>query len=73
MKAKREEGQESAYLTSSEVGRILGVSGKTVDRWADAGRIGCLVTLGKHRRFPREEVERVAALMGASPAPPPSS
>lgn len=53
----------SQYLTSSEVGRILGVTGKTVDRWADAGRIGCLVTLGKHRRFHPDEVRRVAELM----------
>ena len=53
----------SQYLTSSEVGRILGVTGKTVDRWADAGRIGCLVTLGKHRRFHLDEVRRVRELM----------
>jgi excisionase family DNA binding protein len=64
--------EESVYLTSTEAGRILGVSAKTVDRWADAGRIGCLVTLGKHRRFHRDEVLRVANMMGA-PAVPPSS
>lgn len=62
--------EQRPYLTSSEVGRILGVSGKTVDRWADAGRIACVVTLGKHRRFAREEVMRVAALMGAAPSAP---
>lgn len=71
MKKGKTEGRgEPAYLTSSEVGRILGVSAKTVDRWANAGRIGCMVTLGKHRRFPRSEVERVRALMGAEESPP---
>ncbi len=69
MMASRE---ESVYLTSTEAGRILGVSAKTVDRWADAGRIGCLVTLGKHRRFHRDEVLRVADIMRA-PAVPPGS
>lgn len=70
MKPKPEEAEEPKYLTSSEVGRILGVSAKTVDRWADAGRIACLVTLGKHRRFPREEVRRIAEQMGAAPTTP---
>jgi excisionase family DNA binding protein len=54
-----EESRASQYLTSSEVGRIFGVTGKTVDRWADAGRIGCIVTLGKHRRFHPDEVQRL--------------
>ena len=64
--------EEAVYLTSSEVGRMLGVSAKTIDRWADAGRIACLVTLGKHRRFPLHEVMRVAVLMGGSrPTPRP--
>jgi excisionase family DNA binding protein len=59
------------YLTPSQVALILHVSPKTVDRWADQGRIGCIVTLGGHRRFPRREVVTVAEEMsrrGAVPA-----
>ena len=67
---KQENSDLPTYLTSSEVGRILGVSAKTVDRWADARRIGCLVTLGKHRRFHRDEVMRVAALMATAATTP---
>jgi excisionase family DNA binding protein len=39
------------------------VSPKTVDRWADQGRIGCIVTLGGHRRFARGDVEEVVEAM----------
>ncbi|MGH9224299.1 MAG: MerR family transcriptional regulator [Acidimicrobiales bacterium] len=52
------------YLMPSEVARILGVSSRTIDRWADGGRLSCFVTLGGHRRFDAEEVARVAAAMG---------
>ncbi len=58
--------EDSEYLTSSEVARLLLVSPKTINRWADRGLIGCIVTLGQHRRFPRSEVERVAARMRAT-------
>jgi len=53
------------YLTPGQVARLLHVSPKTVNRWAHEGRIACIVTLGGHRRFPREEVERVAAMMAS--------
>ena len=49
---------------------MLHVSPKTVNRWADQGRIGCIVTLGGHRRFARSEVDLVAQAMvsrGSSP------
>lgn len=56
-----EEG--TVYLTPSQAARLLGVSAKTVDRWADSGRLSCLITFGRHRRFPLEEVMRVQAIM----------
>ncbi len=51
------------YLTSTEAGRLLGVSPKTIVRWANDGRISCLVTFGGHRRFARSVVEETRASM----------
>jgi excisionase family DNA binding protein len=46
---------------------MLHVSPKTVNRWAHEGRIAHIVTLGGHRRFPRNEVERIAEQMASGP------
>jgi excisionase family DNA binding protein len=42
---------------------MLHVSPKTVNRWAHEGRIPCIVTLGGHRRFARDAVERIVEQM----------
>ncbi|HVL05590.1 MAG TPA: helix-turn-helix domain-containing protein [Acidimicrobiales bacterium] len=55
---------EGTYLTPGQVARMLGVSAKTVYRWATAGRIPCVVTLGGHRRFRRDDIAAVASSMG---------
>ena len=55
--------REPEYLRPGEVARILHVSPKTVNRWANEGRLPCIVTLGGHRRFPRVEIEAVAQRM----------
>ena len=55
--------EEVGYLTPGEVARVLHVSPKTVSRWASQGLLPCLVTLGGHRRFRREDVEQVARHM----------
>ena len=44
------------YLTPREAAQMLGVSPKTVVRWAAEGRIPSLVTLGGHRRFKRDQI-----------------
>ncbi len=62
-KRERQADEEVEYLTPGQVARMLHVSPKTVDRWADQGRIGCIVTLGGHRRFARGDVEEVVAAM----------
>ncbi|HEU5159036.1 MAG TPA: BldC family transcriptional regulator [Streptosporangiaceae bacterium] len=49
--------EESELLTPAEVARLFGVDPKTVTRWAQAGRIGSIRTLGGHRRFFKEEVD----------------
>ena len=54
---------EREYLTPGEVARILHVSPKTINRWATDKLIPCIVTLGGHRRFRREDVLAVSARM----------
>ena len=55
---------DAAYLTPGQAARMLGVSPKTVNRWATDGRIPCAVTLGGHRRFRLDVIQSVAATMG---------
>jgi excisionase family DNA binding protein len=47
------------FLTRSKVAGLLGVSPRTVTRWAREGRLACQVTLGGHYRFDRGLVERL--------------
>ncbi|MCL6422904.1 BldC family transcriptional regulator [Brachybacterium sp. JHP9] len=51
----------SALLTPAEVARLFRVDPKTVTRWAMSGKLSPLRTLGGHRRYRREEVERLLA------------
>jgi len=50
-----ERGAE-ALLTPAEVAEMFRVNPKTVTRWARAGKITSLRTLGGHRRFRESEV-----------------
>lgn len=47
-------------LSSQETARILGVTPRTVQSWAEAGVLRAWKTPGGHRRFQRDEVERLA-------------
>ncbi len=53
-----------AYLTPGQAARILGVSPKTINRWANDGRIPCSVTLGGHRRFRSDVIAAMGSSMG---------
>jgi excisionase family DNA binding protein len=55
--------EDSEYIFPSEAAQVLHVSAKTVTRWANEGRIPCVITLGGHRRFLRSDIEAVAAQM----------
>ncbi len=55
--------EDNQYLTPKEVALVLHVSPKTVSRWAAQGLLPCLVTLGGHRRFRRQDVEEIARRM----------
>lgn len=54
---------DGTYVTPAQAARMLGVSSKTVARWAAAGRIRCAVTLGGHRRFRVEDIVAIAGSM----------
>lgn len=47
-----------ALLTPSEVAAMFRVNPKTVTRWAKAGKISAIRTLGGHRRFNATEILR---------------
>jgi excisionase family DNA binding protein len=48
------------YLKTAEVAEMLHVSPKTVTRWAKDGKLPHSRTLGGHRRFPAEAIDRLA-------------
>ena len=43
-------------LTPAEVAALFRVDPKTVSRWANAGKLTAIRTLGGHRRFDRDQV-----------------
>ena len=45
-------------LTPSEVAALFRVNPKTVTRWARAGKLTAIRTLGGHRRFRVSEIRR---------------
>jgi excisionase family DNA binding protein len=66
-------GQErDDLLTPGEVAKLFGVDPKTVTRWASAGKLSPLRTLGGHRRYRSTEVYALLerSTGGARPANP---
>jgi excisionase family DNA binding protein len=55
---------DDALLTPAEVAAMFRVDPKTVTRWAKAGKLNSIRTLGGHRRYHADEVRRF--LEGAS-------
>lgn len=65
------------WLSLGPASRLVGVDPDTLRRWANEGRVAVFVTPGKHRRFDRRAMERLArhergearplASLGASP------
>lgn len=53
------------YLTPAEVAQLFRVDPKTVTRWALAGKLTSIRTLGNHRRYRAAEV--YARLRGEEP------
>jgi len=48
-------------LTPSEVATLFRVDPKTVTRWAKAGKLSSIRTLGGHRRYLESEVQALLA------------
>lgn len=55
---------DRGFFTPNEVAKLLMVSPITVRQWATKGALRAELTLGGHRRFLREEVERFARQHG---------
>lgn len=53
-----------ALLTPAEVAALFRVDPKTVTRWARAGKLTSLRTLGGHRRYRESEVRGLLAGAG---------
>jgi excisionase family DNA binding protein len=53
--------EAEALLTPAEVAALFRVDPKTVTRWAKAGKLSSIRTLGGHRRYRESEVR---ALLG---------
>ena len=53
-----DQNQSDALLTPAEVAALFRVNPKTVTRWARAGKITAIRTLGGHRRFRASEIRR---------------
>jgi excisionase family DNA binding protein len=56
--------QSEALLTPSEVAALFRVDPKTVTRWAKAGKLSSIRTLGGHRRYRETEVRALLAGTG---------
>ena len=55
----------ATFLRSAEAAAILHVTPKTLNCWAQAGRLPFNRTLGGHRRYPEQAIrELVASLAG---------
>jgi len=55
--------EQETLLTPSEVAALFRVDPKTVTRWAKAGKLTSIRTLGGHRRYKESEV---SALLNAT-------
>lgn len=55
-------------LTPREVADLFGVDPKTVTRWAKAGKLTSIRTLGGHRRYRKSEVDELRQNYFKSPS-----
>ena len=66
MTTVRHRPESEPLLTPSEVATLFRVDPKTVTRWAKAGKLTSIRTLGGHRRYREAEVR---ALLAGIPQP----
>ncbi len=51
--------ESQVLMTPAEVAALFRVDPKTVTRWADAGKMTAVRTLGGHRRYRADEVHNL--------------
>ena len=44
------------FMTTAQVGKLLGVHHATVRRWIDSGKLKAIITFGGHRRIRPEDI-----------------
>src|ERR687894_1177 len=54
---------QTQWLTLSEASRMLGMHPATLRQWSDEGKLAAFRTPGGHRRFSRDEIERLLHIM----------
>jgi excisionase family DNA binding protein len=52
-----EDNELYELMTPAEVAKTFRVDPKTVTRWAKAGKLRSIRTLGQHRRYYKHEIE----------------
>ena len=62
MSLQRPNDQE-VLLTPAEVAKFFRVDPKTVTRWAKAGKLTAIRTLGGHRRYRKSEVQSLLGVV----------
>ena len=59
MAMKGGDNNSEKLLTPSEVAALFRVDPKTVTRWAKAGKLSSIRTLGGHRRYRESEIREL--------------
>jgi excisionase family DNA binding protein len=57
---------QDKLLTPAEVAAMFRVDPKTVTRWAKAGKLTSIKTLGGHRRYKESEVKELLKIITSS-------
>jgi excisionase family DNA binding protein len=65
------ESEHEKLLTPSQVAAIFAVDTKTITRWAKAGKLSSIRTLGGHRRYKDAEVRALLAGSATERVPDP--
>ena len=60
---------QEVLLTPAEVAALFRVDPKTVTRWAKAGKLTAIRTLGGHRRYRQSEVQSLLKTIPGNTAP----
>lgn len=61
--------EQEVLLTPAEVAALFRVDPKTVTRWAKAGKLTAIRTLGGHRRYRQSEVQSLLKSVSGSATP----